>query len=165
MITIDEKGSWKALKKGEAVITVSILDSDALIKEVPVTITEAKPTVKASGKITSMAGNVVPDPELKKTINIELGRAEDTDMTIADLESITSLNYYGPYLENSTEPRLASLEGLQYAINLESVGFLHADFSNPDSIASIENLVNLKGIEMSHSKLTSGSLHYLINSN
>ena len=126
----------------------------------PVTITEAKPAVKASGKITPMAANVVPDPELKKTINNELGRAEDMDVTAADLESLNSIYYEGPYEENSTEPRLSSLEGLQYAINLNSFGFTFADFSNPDALAPIANLVDIEGIDIANCKLTSDSLHY-----
>ncbi|AMP19958.1 hypothetical protein AZF37_01060 [endosymbiont 'TC1' of Trimyema compressum] len=92
-----------------------------------------------------------------------MSRPVDTDITVADLETLTSLSIYGPYKMGSTEPRVKSLEGLQYAVNLSMLNISNGDLSNPNSISAIANLVKLESLDLSFSNVTSDSLRYLVN--
>ena len=102
---------------------------------------------------------------LKKAINEQLSRTVDTDITILDLENCNvSHNIYGPYDMGSTEPRVKSLEGLQYAVNLTSLYINFGDSSDSNAIAPIANLTKLEYLDLSFSYLTTDSLHHLVNS-
>ena len=71
----------------------------------------------------------IPDKNLKKLINKQLGKEEDSDISTADMRTITEV------AENYTE--IESLEGLQYATNLESISF---NYGNISDISCLENV-------------------------
>lgn len=159
IISIDAEGNWEAKAVGNTQLTVSL-------KSTPEPVTE-NISVKISSQKNNITGysltDVVPDPALKAAINQSLSRPDTTDITIEDLEGLTSLYLDGPYEINSTDPRITSLEGLQYATNLTDFSINFGDLSNPDSLAPISNLTSLKSLGLLFCYLTPDSLHHLVN--
>lgn len=173
IISVDQDGNWEAKSKGNTEIHISgTLDSnenqsEQTTESVPVVVRDSlsavpgKPSLNTQNQVTPSATNLVPDIALKEAINNQLSRPVETDITQADLESLTYLNANGSYEINATEPRISSLEGLQYAINLINLTFYSCDFSQPESIAALENLKKLESLDISSCKLTSASLSYI----
>lgn len=107
--------------------------------------------------------NRVPDLALRIAINEKLKRNDDLEqaITIEDIMQIEDLSVYGDYLLESDEPRLQSLEGLQYAKNLESLLVGYADLSAADALAPIAGLTQLKDLSLRDSLLETPALNYL----
>ena len=80
----------------------------------------------------------VPDTLLKKKINIQLKKPEDSDITRGDMESLSYLSL------DTGEGKIQSIEGIQYAVNLTS---LRIDGKCPD-IGKIGTLSNLRTLDI-----------------
>ena len=91
----------------------------------------------------------IPDEALRRYLRAELGR-EEGELTCADLASLTWLEY-----GFEAEEPVRSLEGLQYAVNLESAQFV-ADLFEPahliEDLSPLADLTNLKSVEVVNDK-------------
>ncbi len=88
----------------------------------------------------------IPDDNLKKLINDTLGKGEVLDdVTQTEMESITSLGTYNVMYD------ISSLEGLQYAVNLQ---YLKIAGANIEDLSPISGLTNLMSIDISGSNIT-----------
>ncbi|MDY4077447.1 MAG: leucine-rich repeat domain-containing protein [Clostridium sp.] len=85
----------------------------------------------------------IPDENLKKAINIQLGKNEDSNLTKGELKLITSLD-----ISNSN---IKSLKGLEYCGNLVSLNISH---NNVIDISPLENLSNLVDLNLSYNQIT-----------
>lgn len=71
----------------------------------------------------------IPDKNLRRLINQQLGNEEDSEISITEMLTITKV------AENYTE--IESLEGLQYAANLKTISF---NYGNISDISCFENV-------------------------
>ncbi len=120
----------------------------------------------------------ISDSKLKLCINNELGHSGTDDVTVKDMESLTTLNCDNESGYNSN--KISYLTGLEYATNLSSLSMIDnnvADIrpitkltkleelymaSNRVSIVSgIEGMVNLKVLDLSNNFLTNKDLEDL----
>lgn len=92
--------------------------------------------------------NIIPDKELMFIINEILGIRLDTPISKQDLASITEINAANIAVE--------SLEGLQYAVNLE---YLNLNNNNIQTADFSQNSL-LKYIDLSNNKLSSFNLNF-----
>ena len=77
----------------------------------------------------------IPDPNFRKLINNELGHSEDAAVTAEDMKEIT-------YLSINGSSDVADIEGIQYAVNLESLN-MTGDIKSVDKIAGLTKLRRL----------------------
>ena len=77
----------------------------------------------------------IPDPNFRKLINNELGHSEDAAVTAEDMKEIINLSISG-------SPDVADIEGIQYAVNLESLN-MTGDIKSVDKIAGLTKLRRL----------------------
>ena len=85
----------------------------------------------------------IPDENLKRAINIQLGKSEDSNLTKGELKLITSLD-----ISNSN---IKSLKGLEYCGNLISLNISH---NNIIDISPLENLSNIVDLNLSYNQIT-----------
>lgn len=97
---------------------------------------EATITAKVGEKTASCVVTVeqseiinIPDKNLRKLINQQLGNENDSEISITEMLTITEV------AENYTE--IESLEGLQYATNLKTISF---NYGNVSDISCFENI-------------------------
>lgn len=90
-------------------------------------ITDASSKYKCTNTIVN-----IPDKNLKKGINKELGQNENSDVTKSQLESLKSLNLGRLSIKN--------LEGIQYCTNLI---YLNLSFNKIKGIGHLQNLTKL----------------------
>ena len=84
----------------------------------------------------------IPDKVLKEAINYELGKSDlSSDITKSEIESITKLTG----LFQGASGRIISLEGIEYAKNLET---LLLDFQILNDISQIKELKGLKKLSL-----------------
>lgn len=92
----------------------------------------------------------VPDPNLRKAINKKLrGTASDMPeyFTQEEMESIKAIDYFGT---GNDSDKISSLEGLEYAVNLESIYFYEQNISDLDPL---KNLKKITGLSLQYSKI------------
>lgn len=77
----------------------------------------------------------IPDPNFRKLINNELGNPDDAAVTAEDMKEIT-------YLSINGSSDVADIEGIQYAVNLESLN-MTGDIKSVDKIAGLTKLRRL----------------------
>lgn len=77
----------------------------------------------------------IPDPNFRKLINNELGHPDDAAVTAEDMKEIT-------YLSINGSSDVADIEGIQYAVNLESLN-MTGDIKSVDKIAGLTKLRRL----------------------
>nr|WP_246569899.1 leucine-rich repeat domain-containing protein [Lentibacillus saliphilus] len=94
----------------------------------------------------SWVQSVVPDDQLRKAINAELGKPEDYEPTINDLESLTALD--------ASATNVTNLEGLQYATNLKRLNISANRISDFGPIAQLTQLEELDAYTSAISDLT-----------
>jgi hypothetical protein len=111
------------------------------------------------GSVTASAQGVVPDPVLKKIIQLKLGLPDTADVTADDVAKITSLAYSG--YAATVSGKISSLSGLQYAT---SMTLLDITDCNVTSLAPIANLTALKMLVLLNNPLdlSVGSRDYAI---
>ena len=85
----------------------------------------------------------IPDENLKRAINIQLGKSEDSNLTKGELKLITSLD-----ISNSN---IKSLKGLEYCGNLVSLNISH---NNVIDISPLENLSKIVDLNLSYNQIT-----------
>ncbi len=87
------------------------------------------------------AQNVVTDEVLRKVINKKLGLGSNNtaDVTQAQVESLTGQLKYNGY----NKEKVTSLEGLQYAINLENLDLRNNQISNLNPLSTAKSLVSV----------------------
>ena len=78
---------------------------------------------------TASAQDLVPDPKLAELIRSTLWLADDHDITVADLDDLTTLRGFNKGITNLT--------GLEHAINLTSVNFLRNQISDISPLSSL----------------------------
>ncbi len=81
----------------------------------------------------------VPDENLKKQINLELGHDETADITQADMESLDEIDAQGEGIKDLT--------GLEYAINLEGLSVGNSKLSDLTPISGLTKLNHLNIVE------------------
>ncbi len=89
----------------------------------------------------------IPDEALETALRVELGKPEG-DLTCEDLASLTELNYNG---SNEEIASIGSLEGLQYAVNLEALNLFGNDVSD---LSPLQNLITLTVLNLSGNMIT-----------
>ncbi|HGF7960189.1 TPA: putative mucin/carbohydrate-binding domain-containing protein [Enterococcus faecium] len=139
--------------KRKKIVTFLMLSASVLGTTIPLVPTFATENVQT---IVQQEQEInIPDFNLKKALNKELGQAENSSLTAAQLATIKSLN-----IDNQN---IASIEGLQYCINLELLhigvsstsAFDHVEESNTISdISPLKELKNLKYLQMSKLQVT-----------
>ncbi len=94
-------------------------------------------------KAFSDDSGVVPDLVLRVKINRELGlgNGNTSPVTRAQVESLTNLNANSNL--NYSEPKITSLEGLQYATNLNSLSFCANQVSDISVLSGLTSLTKL----------------------
>ncbi|PID82555.1 MAG: hypothetical protein CSB16_00260 [Clostridiales bacterium] len=104
-------------------------------------------------------GDVIPDDALKKDINRKLGKGEvTTPISREEVESLTGLLSAHNYEQ---EEKIESIEGLQYAVNIDSLGISHNQISD---LSPISELTNLKSINFSNNQISDiGPISGLLN--
>ncbi len=94
--------------------------------------------------VVSSAAEVVPDENLRKVINLELGNGEVTDsITIAQLNSLTGTLY-------ASDKDIESIEGLQYATGLTRIYLIGNQISDTGPVSG---LTSLKGLYLSENQI------------
>ena len=84
--------------------------------------------------------NLVPDINLKTTINQYFSRADETEITKLDLENIKGYIYSDM---SSVDKYICSVEGLQYATNMTELLIENNLLSNIDQLSKLVNLNTL----------------------
>lgn len=108
-----DNGKVSSVGLGQAIITAKVGDKTA----------SCLVTVEQSEIIN------IPDKNLKRLLNRQLGNEDDSDISITELLTITEVS------EMYTE--IESLEGLQYAANLQTISF---NYGNVSDISCFENV-------------------------
>ena len=96
------------------VISIITLLGGASVKDIEVSASNVNLTLQETSETI-----YIPDLNLKHSINSYLGKSEDYSPTIEDLKSILALDL--------SEQKIKSLEGLQYAKKLYSLGLSNGD--------------------------------------
>ena len=111
-------------KKFLKLIVVSILSSSMFSLAIPAygkELNETTTTSQYEEEISDSSEDEeivdIPDENLKRAINIQLGKSEDSDLTKGELKLITKLD-----VSNSN---ITSLKGLEYCGNLISLNISH----------------------------------------
>lgn len=118
-----------------------MIDNDNFNNDFKVEINTKISTSRAnslSNVFNSIKSITIADSNLAKAINKQLNRDLDANITVADLESLTSLDL--------SYSNISNISGLEYAINLES---LDLKYNNIENISNLSNLVNLKVLSLS----------------
>lgn len=89
--------------------------------------------------IYSTNRNVVTDPKLAEVINVRLEKEEGTKITKSDMALFKSLT--------CEECGIVSLEGMQYATNIENIDMKNNQIADASQISKLANLktLNLEG--------------------
>ncbi len=133
---------------------ISMLSAVALLGGAGITQFEAQASdVEVVATEKSEVVNI-PDPNLKRVINDYLRKSESYNPTIADLESLRVLHLQ--------EENITSLEGLQYATNLDSIYLSNGDmwdsneenYNNITDLTPISQLYNLSFLNLSGNDIT-----------
>lgn len=137
-------------KKFLKLIVVSILSSSmfslaipAYGKEVNETTTTNQYTEEISVSSEDEEIVDIPDENLKRAINIQLGKSEDSDLTKGELKLITKLD-----VSNSN---ITSLKGLEYCGNLISLNISH---NSVIDLSPLEGLDKIADLNLSYNKIT-----------
>lgn len=85
----------------------------------------------------------IEDDNLRKALNIKLGKPEDSELTKGELKLITSLD-----ISNSN---ITSLQGLEYCGNLISLNISHNSVTD---ITPLENLSEIVDLNISYNNIT-----------
>jgi internalin A len=85
----------------------------------------------------------IPDPNLRAAIEAELGKAAGDTITVADMESLTTLE--------ADRADISDLTGLEAAINLTE---LRLDANNISDISALSGLANLTRLRLSHNPIS-----------
>ena len=90
-----------------------------------------------------LRNQAVPDPNLRTTLQIALGKEAGTPITPMDLASLA--NFLAP------EASMTALVGLEFATNLESLSVYENSIS---SLAPLAELINLKSLSLGKNNIT-----------
>ena len=128
-----------------------ITDADASLEvlsnlEINDSLVEESSTI-SSDEIQIQSEEIIEfkDDNLKKAINIELGKLEDSPITKLDLEGLSVLK--------ADNLEISNLEGLEYATNLTELYLQHNKISD-SSLLSKVNFINLKILDLSFNQIT-----------
>lgn len=101
--------------------------------------------------------DVITDPVLKELINASLGITDlSAPISASALESLSSLSLGCP--SQIGAPRVTSLEGLEYAVNLTSFYADNFDLNFADALVPLANLNKLQSLHFSRCNLPESSL-------
>ena len=121
----------EALKKAEGILADKISTQD----EINSIISELKESIsKLEEYVDLNEGITIKDEALKKSVKEELNLSSD-NITIGDMYKLTKLN--------ASSKWISSLEGLEYAKNLESLDVSYNEIKDLSPLKNLEKLTNL----------------------
>ena len=91
----------------------------------------------------------IPDEALREAIRGELGLAEGAEITCEDLTKLTELSESSPSFDD--EPFVRSLEGLQFATNLES---LDIEYGGGIDLSPLQGLTSLTQLSFFETRIS-----------
>ena len=85
----------------------------------------------------------IPDPNLRAAIETALGKAAGAPITVADMETLTSLT--------ARDANISNLTGLEHATNLTDLDLIRNSISN---LSPLSGLTNLTGLHLGSNRIS-----------